>query len=137
MRFGLMHDRDQDVAGLRAEGYSFRAIAKIQGMSLGGVQRALRRTEKAPVDLDEEDDALNPLPLGEDVEPVGAMQVVGNDGLDPRIELFADEPGRWFNLLDLYRHTRVDGGVLFRDALGQRETAGRRPHAGNRRAGAP
>jgi hypothetical protein len=43
------------------------------------------------------------------------------------VELFADDRGKRFNLLDLYRHARVDGGVLFRDACRQLDDAGRRP----------
>jgi hypothetical protein len=43
------------------------------------------------------------------------------------VELFADERGKRFNLLELYRHARVDGGVLFREACTQLEAAGRRP----------
>jgi hypothetical protein len=125
MRFGLMHDRDQAVAGLRAEGHSFRAIAKIQGMSLAGVQRALRRAEKVPLDLDD-DDALNPLPLDDDAEPVGSVRFVGVDEFDERVELFADGRGRRFDLLALYRHGRVDGGALFADAVSQLQAAGRR-----------
>ena len=39
--------------------------------------------------------------------------------MDPRIELFADESGRRFNLLDLYRHARMDGGATFRNAIRQ------------------
>ena len=120
-----MH-RDREVAGLRAEGYSFRAIAKIQGMSLGGVQRALRRAELAPVDLDAGDDALHSLPLDDDSPPVGSVRFVGVDEFDERVELFGDERGRRFNLLDLYRHGRVDGGALFADAFSQLEAAGRR-----------
>jgi hypothetical protein len=127
MRFGLMHDRDQAVAGLRAEGYSFRAIAKMQGMSLAGVQRALRRAELAPVDLDADDDALHALPLDvDDSPPVGSVRFVGVDKFDERVELFADERGRRFNLLDLYRASKFDGGVLFRDAFRQLGAAGRR-----------
>jgi hypothetical protein len=123
MRFGLMHDRDQEVSGLRAQGYSFRAIAKMQGMSLAGVQRALRRAELALVDLDGDDDTLNPLPLDDDSPPVSSVRFVG---VEERVEWFADGRGRRFNLLDLYRHTRVDGGVLFRDAMSQLEAVGRR-----------
>jgi hypothetical protein len=125
MRFGLMHDRDQAVAGLRAEGYSFRAIAKMQGMSLAGVQRALRRAELAPVDLDADDDALHSLLLDNDSPPVGSVRFVGVDEMDRRIELFADERGKRFNLLDLYRHGRMDGGMLFRNACKQLEASGR------------
>jgi hypothetical protein len=127
MRFGLMHDRDQEVAGLRAEGYSLRSIAKIQGMSLAGVQRALQRAEKVPLDLDDHDDAVDPLPLDDDDEPVGSARFVGVDNFDERVELFTDERGRPFNLLDLYRHGRVDGGAVFRDACRQLEDAVRRP----------
>ena len=36
-------NQDEEVVGLRATGTSFRAIARELGMSLGGVQRALRR----------------------------------------------------------------------------------------------
>jgi hypothetical protein len=122
----MMHDRDQEVAGLRAEGYSYRAIAKIQGMSLAGVQRALQRAEKVPLDLDDDDDPLNPLPLGDDDEPVGSVRFVGVDEVDERVELFADGRGRRFDLLALYRHGRVDGGALFADAVSQLEAAGRR-----------
>jgi hypothetical protein len=43
------------------------------------------------------------------------------------VELFADERGKRFDLLDLYRHGRVDRGALFRDACRQLEDAGRRP----------
>lgn len=124
MRFGLMHERDQGVAQLRAEGNSLRSIAKIQGMSLAGVQRALQRVEKVPLDLDDDDDALDSLPLDDDSPPVGSVRFVGVDEFDERVELFADERGRRFNLLDLYRHARLDGGVLFRDALSQLEAAG-------------
>jgi hypothetical protein len=115
-----MHDRDEAVAGLRAEGFSFRAIAKIQGMSLAGVQRAVRRVEKVPVDLDADDDTLDPLQLDDDSPPVGSVRFVG---AEERVEWFADERGRRFNLLDLYRHARVDAGMLFRDALRQLEAA--------------
>ena len=109
MRFGLMHDRDEAVAGLRAEGYSLRSIAKIQGMSLAGVQRALRRVaEKAPVHLNDDDDALDPLPLDDDSPPVGSVRFVGVAEFDERVEVFTDERGKRFNLLDLYRHGRVD-----------------------------
>jgi hypothetical protein len=55
------------------------------------------------------------------------VQYAGVDELDPRLELFTDERGRRFNSLDLYRHTREDGGVLFRDASRQLEAAGRLP----------
>ena len=132
MRFGLMHDRDEAVAGLRAEGYSLRSIAKIQGMSLAGVQRALRRVaEKAPVDLDDHD-GLDPLPLDDDSPPVGSVRFVGVAEFDERVEVFTDERGKRFNLLDLYRHGRVDGGAVFRDACRQLEAAGRRPRRGDR-----
>jgi hypothetical protein len=123
MRFGVMHDRDQAVAGLRAEGYSFRTIAKIQGMSLAGVQRALRRAELAPVDLDADDGALHALPLDDGDPPVGSVRFVG---VDERVELFTDERGKRFDLLDVYRHGRVDGGALFRDACEQLEASRRR-----------
>jgi hypothetical protein len=123
MRFGLMHDRDQAVAGLRAEGYSFRTIAKMRGMSLAGVQRALRRAELAPVDLDADDDALHSLPFDDDDPPVGSVRFIG---VDERVAWFADERGRRFNLLDLYRHGRVDAGVSFRDACEQLGASGRR-----------
>ena len=132
MRFGLMHDRDEAVAGLRAEGYSLRSIAKIQGMSLAGVQRALRRVaEKAPVDLDDHD-GLDPLPLDDDSPPVGSVRFVGVAEFDERVEVFTDERGKRFNLLDLYRHGRVDGGAVFRDACRQLEAAGRRTRRGDR-----
>ena len=127
MRFGLMHDRDEAVAGLRAEGYSLRSIAKIQGMSLAGVQRALRRVaEKAPVDLDDHD-GLDPLPLDDDSPPVGLVRFVGVAEFDERVEVFTDERGKRFNLLELYRHARIDGGVLFGQACKQVEAAGRGP----------
>ena len=133
MRFGLMHDRDEAVAGLRAEGYSLRSIAKIQGMSLAGVQRALRRVaEKAPVHLNDDDDALDPLPLDDDSPPVGSVRFVGVAEFDERVEVFTDERGKRFNLLDLYRHGRVDGGAVFRDACRQLEAAGRRTRRGDR-----
>lgn len=74
------------------------------------------------VDLDDEDDGLE-LPLDDD-GPVGSVRFVGTDEMDPRIELFADERGRQFDLLDLYRHGRVDGLALFRDAVSQLEAAG-------------
>jgi len=132
MRFGLMHDRDEAVAGLRAEGYSLRSIAKIQGMSLAGVQRALRRVaEKAPVDLDDHD-GLDPLPLDDDSPPVGLVRFVGVAEFDERVEVFTDERGKRFNLLDLYRHGRVDRGAVFRDAWRQLEDAGRPPRRGDR-----
>ena len=132
MRFGLMHDRDEAVAGLRAEGYSLRSIAKIQGMSLAGVQRALRRVaEKAPVDLDDHD-GLDPLPLDDDSPPVGLVRFVGVAEFDERVEVFTDERGKRFNLQDLYRHGRVDGGAVFRDACRQLEAAGRRTRRGDR-----
>jgi hypothetical protein len=57
---------------------------------------------------------------------MGSVRFIGTDELGPRVELFADEGGRRFNLLDLYRHTRIDGGLLFRDACKQAGTAGRR-----------
>jgi hypothetical protein len=126
MRFGPIHDRDQAVAGLRAEGYSFRAIAKMQGMSLAGVQRALRRAELAPVDLDADGDALHSLRLDDDSPPVGSVRFVGVDELD-QVELFADERGKRFCLLALYRHARIDGGVLFGQACKQLEAARRGP----------
>jgi hypothetical protein len=116
----MMDDRDQEVAGLPAEGYSYRAIAKVRGMSLAGVQRALQRTQK----LDDHDDALDPLPLDDDSPPVGSVRIVGVDEFDERVELFTDERGRRFNLLDLYRHGRIDGGALFREALRRLEAAG-------------
>jgi hypothetical protein len=125
MRFGLMHERDQVVAGLRAEGYSFRTIAKMQGMSLAGVQRALRRAADAePVNLDDDGAALHPLPFDDDSPPAGSVRFVGVDQMDPRIELFADERGWRFNLLELYRQGRIDGGALFREAIRQLEAPG-------------
>jgi hypothetical protein len=127
MRFGLMHDRDQAVAGLRNDGYSLRSIAKIQGMSLAGVQRALQRAKKPPIHLDDDDDSLlDPLRLDDDSPPLGSVRFVGADELD-QVELFADERGKRFNLLELYRHARIDGGVLFGQACKQVEAAGRGP----------
>ena len=74
-----MHDRDQEVARLRAEGYRYRAIAKIQGMSLAGVQRALQRAEKVPLDLDDDNDALDTLHLDEeDDEPMRPLTRSGS-----------------------------------------------------------
>jgi len=61
-----------------------------------------------------------------DEEPVGSIRFVGFDEMDRRFELFADARGKRFNLLDLYRHGRVDGGALFADAVSQLEAAGRR-----------
>ena len=58
---------------------------------------------------------------------MGSVRFVGVDEFDPRVELFADERGRRFNLLELYRHTPVDGEVLFADACKQLEDAGRSP----------
>jgi hypothetical protein len=49
-------------------------------------------------------------------------------GLDGGIEWFADERGRRLDLLALYRHGRVNGGALFRGAIGQLKAAGRRPY---------
>jgi hypothetical protein len=124
MRSTLMHDRDHEVARLRAAGYSFRATARTLGMSLGAVQRALRRVE-ASVDLDDDDDSLlNALRLDDDSPPVGSVRFVGVDETDPRVELFVDERGAFFTLLQLYRHASVDGGVLFASAANLRRRPG-------------
>jgi hypothetical protein len=115
-----MMERDAEVARLRQQSVSFRVIAARLDMSLGSVQKAVDRVKRraqAVKDLvEDDDDALDPLPLDDD-QPVGSVRFVGVDEVDLRVELFADERGRRFNLLDLYRHTRVDGGVLFRGGL--------------------
>jgi DNA-binding CsgD family transcriptional regulator len=41
-------NRDREVAQLRREGVPFRVIADRLGMSLGAVQKALRRAQKLP-----------------------------------------------------------------------------------------
>jgi hypothetical protein len=122
-------DRDREVAGLRVEGYSFRQIAQMMGMSLGAVQRALRRAQQQPQDLDDDDDVARfPLDVvDDDPVPTGSVRFTGVDEFDERIEVFTDERGQRFDLLDLYRHGPVDGGALFGDACRQLEDAGRRP----------
>jgi hypothetical protein len=115
-------DRDREVAVLQADGYSYRAIAKMLGMSLAGVQRALRRAETPPRLDDLSHDDEPPIPfdsVGEDPVPVGSVRFAGVDEFDERVEVFADARGGRFNLLDLYRHTPVDGGALLRDAIAQ------------------
>jgi hypothetical protein len=121
-----MDDRDREVAGLRAEGYSFRAIATMLGMSLGAVQRGLRRAEETPPDDDDGEVPTFPLDADDDDAPVGSVRFVGVDEFDSRVELFADERGHRFNLLYLYRFTPVDGGVAIRSAMAQLTAAGRR-----------
>ena len=96
----------------------FRVIAARLGCSLGSVQKAVRRVQARRAER------VLAAPAGVDDEPVRSVRFVGADERD--VEWFADEAGRRFNLLDLYRHTRVDGGVLFRDACEQLEAAGRR-----------
>jgi lambda repressor-like predicted transcriptional regulator len=108
-----MLERDERVARLREQGVPFRVIAVRLGCSLGSVQKAVRRVQARR--------AERVLAAAADVDdqPVGAVRFVGVDEVDLRVELFADERGRRFNLLDLYRHTRIDGGVLFGDACRQ------------------
>jgi hypothetical protein len=59
--------------------------------------------------------------------PVGEVRFAGVDPTDPRIEVFADERGRRFNLLDLSRHGRVDGGATFRNSIRQVQGYGTAP----------
>ncbi len=120
----MLH-RDAEVARLREQSVSFRVIAARLGCSLGSVQKALRRVQARRADR-----ALAGSADDVDEEPVGSIRFVAVD--DRGVEWFADERGRRFDLLDLYRHARVDGGVLSRDAWRQLKAAGRRPHAGNR-----
>jgi hypothetical protein len=124
-----MLDRDEQVATLREQGVPFRVIAARLGCSLGSVQKAVRRAHarRAERVLAASADAND--------EPVGSVRLVGVDELDERVELFTDERGKRFNLLDLYRHGRVDGGALFRDACRQLEGAGRRPNPTEGREG--
>ena len=116
----MLH-RDEQVATLREQGVSFRVIAARLGCSLGSVQKALRRVQARRADR-----ALAGSADDVDEEPVGSIRFVGFDEMDRRFELFADARGKRFNLLDLYRHGRVDGGALFADAVSQLEAAGRR-----------
>jgi hypothetical protein len=72
-----MLDSEQ-VAALRAEGHSFRAIAILLGASLGAVQRALKRradAEAVKYGYDDEDDP-DALP-GDDYEPIAQFVFVG------------------------------------------------------------
>jgi DNA-binding CsgD family transcriptional regulator len=106
-----MMERDAEVARLRDQNVSFREIAKQLRCSVGSVQKAVerikRRAQAAAEALDDDHDALA-LAFDHD-EPVGSVRFVGTDEMSPAIELFADERGRRFNLLDLYRHTRFSG----------------------------
>jgi hypothetical protein len=115
-----MLDRDEQVATLREQGMPFRVIAARLGCSLGSVQKAVRRAHarRAERVLAASADAND--------EPAGSVRFVGVDALEERVELFTDERGQRFDLLDLYRHGRVDGGALFRDACRQLEDAVRR-----------
>jgi lambda repressor-like predicted transcriptional regulator len=111
-----MLERDERVARLREQGVPFRVIAVQLGCSLGSVQKAVGRVEARRAER------MLAVAAGVDDQPVGAVRFVG---VDLRVELFADERGRRFNLLDLYRHTRIDGGALFGDSMRQLEEAGR------------
>ena len=115
-----MLDRDEQVATLREQGVPFRVIAARLGCSLGSVQKAVRRAHARRAER------VLAASADDNDEPVGSVRLVGVDEFDDRVELFADERGQRFNLLDLYRHTRVDGGMLFREAWAQLEAAGRR-----------
>jgi hypothetical protein len=112
-----MMDRDEQVARLREQGVPFRVIAARLGCSLGSVQKAVRRVQARRADR-------TAASADVDDDPLGSVRFVGFDEMDPRLEVFIDERGKRFNLLDLYRHTRLDGGVLFRDACRQLEAAG-------------
>ncbi len=61
-RYGPIHlllmDGDGDVFALRRAGWSFRGIAARLNLSVGAVQRALRRAEAADAAVDAELDAL-------------------------------------------------------------------------------
>ena len=116
-----MLDRDEQVARLREQGVPFRVIAARLGCSLGSVQKAERRVQARRAAW------VLAASAHVDHEPVGSVRFVGVDNFDERVELFIDERGQRFNLLDLYRHGRVDGGAVFRDACGQLEDAGWRP----------
>ena len=116
-----MLDRDEQVARLREQGVPFRVIAARLGCSLGSVQKAVRRVQARRAER------VLAAPAGVDDEPVGSVRFAGVDEFDERVELFTDERGKRFNLLDLYRHDRVDGLAVFRDACRQLEDAGRRP----------
>jgi lambda repressor-like predicted transcriptional regulator len=98
----FMDDRDQQAAGLRAEGYSFRAIAKRLGMSLGAVQRALQRAEKAP--------AVTPSSVAAGGDPVVAL--LTNDDLAH----LGVSAGDVLNALDRYRFLGLPEGSAAGDA---------------------
>lgn len=104
-----MLERDEEIARLRERGVSFRAIALRLGCSLGSVQKAMRRVQARNAEL-------TAASAESDHTPQGSISFVGVDG---GVERFADERGRRFTLLDLYRHSRFDGGALYRDAVGQ------------------
>ncbi len=117
-----MPERDAEVARLRQLGESFRVIAKRLGCSVGSVQKAvgrIKRRVQVEQDLDGVSDGLSGR-VDDEVPPLGSVRFVG---VEERIESFTDERGRRFNLLDLYRHGRIDGGVLFEDACRQLEAA--------------
>ena len=115
-----MLDRDELVATLREQGVPFRVIAARLGCSLGSVQKAVRRANarRAERVLAASADDYD--------EPVGSVRLVGVDELNEFDDLFTDERGKRFNLFDLYRHGRVDGGALFHNACRQLEAVGRR-----------
>ena len=119
-----MLDRDEQVARPREQGVPFRVIAARLGCSLGSVQKAVRRVQARRAER------VLAAPAGVDDEPVGSVRFAVVDEFDERVELFTDERGKRFNLLDLYRHGRVDGLAVFRDACRQLEAAGRRPRLG-------
>jgi hypothetical protein len=110
---------EEMIQELRDAGRTLRAIAARVGLSRSRVHQIVSagrpRQEALPLDVDDGS------------PPVGSVRFVGFDEIGRRVELFADEAGRRFNLLELYRHTRVDGGVLFRDACKQLEAVGRWP----------
>lgn len=110
---------EQMIHELRDAGWTLRAIAARVGLSRSRVHQMVSasraRQEALPLDVDD------------DSPPLGSVRFVWVDEMDPGVELFADERGKRFNMLDLYRHARTDGGRLFDDACKQLEVAERRP----------
>jgi hypothetical protein len=71
-----MLDSEQ-VAALRAEGHSFRAIARLLDASLGAVQRALWRHRAEADEYDEYGDGDEDAGPFDDYEPVAPFRFVG------------------------------------------------------------
>jgi hypothetical protein len=101
----------EHVARLRAEGHRFRAIAAQLGASLGAVQRAWKRHERAEEDDDDERGAVV---CGEEYEPTPPFVFCGTEtvlrvfgkGDEPRAvesERWLDANGRSCSALDVYR----------------------------------